>query len=119
MTPPKKVTEVDLRPLQAQVDGWIHSVGVRYFSVLTNLGILTEEVGELARILVRQYGDQAPKNSQEATPQALAEEFADVLFVLICLANQTGVDLTRAFQEKLSYKTERDKDRHQKNPKLA
>lgn len=119
MTPPKKTIEIELRPLQAQVDAWIQSIGVRYFSVLTNLGILTEEVGELARILVRMYGEQAPKNPQEATPQALAEEFADVLFVLVCLANQTGVDLTRAFQEKLSYKTERDKDRHQQNPKLA
>jgi NTP pyrophosphatase (non-canonical NTP hydrolase) len=91
-------------------------VGVRYFSELTNTAMLMEEVGEVARIMVRRYGDQSFKKSDETVD--LADEMADVLFVLICLANQTGVDLTKALQANLDKKTKRDKKRHQNNPKL-
>ena len=90
--------------------------GVRYFSELTNMAMLTEEVGEVARIMARRYGDQSEKESDKS--KDLGEELADVLWVLICLANQTGVDLTKAFQENLEKKTIRDKDRHHQNPKL-
>jgi NTP pyrophosphatase (non-canonical NTP hydrolase) len=110
------MTEVTLRQAQGQVDEWIRTVGVRYFSELTNLAMLVEEVGEVARILARQYGDQSFKQSDRAYD--LADEFADVLFVLICLANQTGVDLTAAFEKNLAKKTDRDRDRHANNPKL-
>ncbi|MDY0086218.1 MAG: nucleotide pyrophosphohydrolase [Bacteroidales bacterium] len=101
---------------QQMVDKWINEVGVRYFSELTNTAMLMEEVGEVARIMARSYGDQSFKKSDEAVN--LADEMADVLFVLICLANQTGIDLTEALQANLDKKTKRDKDRHQNNPKL-
>jgi NTP pyrophosphatase (non-canonical NTP hydrolase) len=101
---------------QQQVDQWIRTIGVRYFSELTNMAILTEEVGELARIMARAYGDQSFKQGE--SPDRLADEMADVLWVLICLANQTGVNLTEAFEKNLRKKTDRDADRHRDNPKL-
>ena len=101
---------------QQQVDDWIKTVGVRYFSELTNMTILTEEVGELARIMARTYGDQSFKKTD--LDKNLADEMADVLWVLICLANQTGVNLTEAFQKNIEKKTNRDADRHQQNEKL-
>jgi NTP pyrophosphatase (non-canonical NTP hydrolase) len=101
---------------QQQVDGWIKTVGVRYFSELTNMAILTEEVGELARIMARTYGDQSFKKTD--LNKNLADEMADVLWVLICLANQTGVNLTEAFQKNIDKKTNRDKERHRQNQKL-
>ncbi len=101
---------------QQQVDEWIKTHGVRYFSELTNMAILTEEVGEVARIMARRYGDQSEKESDRN--KDLGDEMADVLWVLICLANQTGVNLTEAFQKNLEKKTIRDKDRHHQNPKL-
>ena len=101
---------------QQQVDGWIKTVGVRYFSELTNMAILTEEVGELARIMARTYGDQSFKKTD--LEKNLADEMADVLWVLICLANQTGVNLTEAFQKNMEKKTNRDMERHQQNEKL-
>ena len=101
---------------QQQVDQWIKTVGVRYFSELTNMAILTEEVGELARIMARKYGDQSFKESDKN--RDMADEMADVLWVLICLANQTGVDLTDALQKNFEKKNSRDADRHQKNEKL-
>lgn len=101
---------------QQQVDEWIKTVGVRYFNELTNLGILMEEVGELSRIMVRKYGEQSFKKSDEQ--HQLADEMADVLWVLICLANQTGVNLTEALQKNFDKKTKRDADRHLNNPKL-
>ena len=101
---------------QQQVDRWVKTVGVRYFSELTNMAILTEEVGELARIMARTYGDQSFKKSD--LDKNLADEMADVLWVLICLANQTGVNLTEAFQKNIEKKTKRDAERHQQNEKL-
>ena len=101
---------------QQRVDQWIKQVGVRYFSELTNLAQLVEEVGEVARILSRTYGDQSFKRSDEQYD--LADELGDVLFVLICIANQTGVDLTEALARNLEKKTHRDQERHQNNPKL-
>lgn len=101
---------------QQQVDQWIKTHGVRYFSELTNMAILTEEVGEVARIIARRYGEQSEKESDKA--KDLGDEMADVLWVLMCLANQTGVNLTEAFQKNLEKKTVRDKDRHHNNPKL-
>jgi NTP pyrophosphatase (non-canonical NTP hydrolase) len=101
---------------QQQVDGWIKTVGVRYFSELTNMAILTEEVGELARIMARTYGDQSFKKTD--LDKNMADEMADVLWVLICLANQTGVNLTDAFQKNIEKKTSRDTERHQQNKKL-
>ena len=101
---------------QKLVDKWIKEVGVRYFSELTNMAILTEEVGEVARIIARRYGEQSEKESDKN--KDLGEEMADVLFVLICLANQTGVDLQEALTKSLLKKTERDKERHHNNPKL-
>lgn len=101
---------------QQQVDLWIKTHGVRYFSELTNLAMLTEEVGEVARIIARRYGDQSEKESDKA--KDLGDEMADVLWVLMCLANQTGVNLTEAFQKNLEKKTLRDRDRHHNNPKL-
>lgn len=101
---------------QKQVDDWIKTIGVRYFNELTNMAQLTEEVGEVARIISRRYGEQSEKESDK--DKDLGEEFADVLFVLICLANQTGVDLTEAFNKRMDNKTKRDKDRHKNNPKL-
>ena len=100
---------------QQQVDRWIRQYGVRYFSELTNLAVLTEEVGELARVMARRYGDQSFKPGESDN---LEEELADVLWVLICLANQTGTDLTQAFRRTLEKKTARDKERHINNPKL-
>jgi len=101
---------------QQQVDGWIKTVGVRYFSELTNMAILTEEVGELARIMARTYGDQSFKKTD--LDKNMADEMADVLWVLICLANQTGVNLTEAFQKNIEKKTMRDTERHKQNKKL-
>ena len=105
-----------IRDVQRRVDEWIKTYGVRYFSELTNMAILTEEVGEVARIMARKYGDQSFKESD--TKHDLADEMADVLWVLICLANQTGVDLTEAFERNLRKKTERDNERHLNNQKL-
>ena len=107
---------ITIRAAQDKIDDWIKDVGVRYFSELTNLAQLVEEVGELARILSRTFGEQSFKPSDKAVD--LADEMADVLFVLICLANQTGVDLTEAFQKNLEKKTQRDSNRHKNNPKL-
>jgi NTP pyrophosphatase (non-canonical NTP hydrolase) len=101
---------------QQQVDQWIKTHGVRYFNELTNMAILTEEVGELARIMSRRYGEQSEKESDKN--KDLGDEMADVLWVLICLANQTGVDLTEAFKKNMEKKTNRDKERHHQNPKL-
>ncbi len=106
-----------LQDAQTQVDKWIKTHGVRYFNELTNMAMLTEEVGEVARIIVRRYGEQSEKESDKE--KDLADEMADVLWVLICLANQTGVDLTKAFERNLENKTIRDKDRHHGNPKLT
>ena len=100
---------------QLMVDQWIHTVGVRYFSELTNMACLTEEVGELARVMARTYGDQSFKAGEKPN---LGEEMADVLWVLLCLANQTGVDLTAELQRSFDKKTKRDKERHANNPKL-
>lgn len=100
---------------QKTVDDWIRTYGVRYFSELTNMAVLTEEVGELARVMSRKYGDQSFKAGEN---QDHADEMADVLWVLICLANQTGVNLTEAFKKNIEKKTSRDKDRHKNNPKL-
>ncbi len=97
------------------VDEWIHQYGVRYFSELTNMAVLTEEVGELARVMARTYGDQSFKPGEKSN---LSEEMADVLWVLVCLANQTGVDLTEAFRNTIEKKTRRDATRHINNPKL-
>ncbi len=107
---------ISLPEAQQMVDHWIKTIGVRYFSELTNMAILTEEVGELARIMARTYGDQSFKKSDEG--KNLGDEMADVLWVLICLANQTGVDLNEAFLKNIEKKTSRDKDRHQNNEKL-
>jgi len=108
--------EITIQAAQEKVDYWIKTVGVKYFSELTNLGILMEEVGELSRIMVRKYGDQSFKNKEEEA--LLSDEMADVLFVLICLANQTGVDLTTALEKNIEKKTLRDATRHQNNEKL-
>ena len=108
--------ELTLRQCQEIVDQWITTVGVRYYSELTNMAVLMEEVGEVARLMSRLYGDQSFKESDRA--HDLADEFADVLFVLICLANQTGVDLTAALGRNLDKKTHRDSQRHADNPKL-
>lgn len=105
-----------LAQAQQQVDQWIHTHGVRYFSELTNMAILTEEVGELARLMARRYGDQSFKPAE--VKKEIAEEVADVLWVLLCIANQTGVDLTQALQNSIEKKTARDKDRHHNNQKL-
>ena len=104
-----------LEEAQKEVDSWIKTYGVRYFSELTNMTVLTEAVGELARVMARKYGDQSFKQGEKDN---LADEMADVLWVLICLANQTGVNLTEAFRQNLEKKTNRDKDRHKNNPKL-
>lgn len=105
-----------IKEAQETVDQWINTYGVRYFSELTNMAILSEEVGEVARIIARTYGDQSSK--QEDLKKALDDELADVLWVLICLANQTGVDLTEAFRKNMQKKTSRDGQRHKNNPKL-
>ena len=105
-----------IQEAQSKVDQWINTTGVRYFSELTNMAILTEEVGEVARLMSRKYGDQSFKNNEEE--KQLPDELADVLWVLICIANQTGVDLTAAFEKNLAKKTERDTERHKQNKKL-
>ena len=109
-----------LQEAQTTVDDWIKTIGVRYYSELTNLAILTEETGELARLIARLYGEQSFKRPEDAAaaPEQLADEMADVLFVLLCLANQTGVDLTAALTKNLAKKTQRDAERHANNPKL-
>ena len=108
--------DISISEAQKMVDDWIRQYGVRYFSELTNMTILTEEVGELARIVARTYGDQSFKKSDEK--YNLADEMADVLWVLVCMANQTGVDLTEAFRKNLEKKTNRDNKRHLENDKL-
>ena len=107
--------ELTIREAQQRVDAWIKEYGVRYFSELTNMAVLTEEVGELARVMARKYGDQSFKPGESDN---LSEEMADILWVLICLANQIGVDLTEALQQSIEKKTKRDKERHKNNPKL-
>ena len=108
--------ELTIAAAQQKVDNWIHTTGVRYFSELTNLGILMEEVGELSRIMVRQYGEQSFKESDKG--RALSDELADVLWVILCLANQTGVNLTEAFAKNMEKKSSRDSSRHLDNEKL-
>lgn len=110
------MNHITLEEAQKTVDEWIKSIGIRYFSELTNLAILTEEVGELARIIARKYGDQSFKTTD--TGYDMADEMADILWVLICLANQTGVNLTEAFMKNLEKKTTRDQNRHRDNQKL-
>ena len=107
---------MEITKLQNEVDEWIKAVGVRYFNELTNMAMLTEEVGEVARIIARRYGEQSEKESDKT--KDLGEELADVLFVTLCLANQTGTNLQEAFDIKMKLKTERDRDRHQDNEKL-
>lgn len=111
----KTTNGLTLDQAQQEVDRWIRTYGVRYFSELTNMAVLTEEVGELARIMARKYGDQSFKAGEKDN---LSDEMADVLWVLMCLANQTGVNLTEAFRRNLEKKTQRDKERHKNNPKL-
>jgi NTP pyrophosphatase (non-canonical NTP hydrolase) len=112
----KNMSEITIKQAQQQVDTWVKTIGVRYFSELTNLGILMEEVGELSRLMVRKYGEQSFKESDKG--KELSDEMADVLWVLICLANQTGIDLSEALQKNFDKKTLRDADRHLKNEKL-
>ena len=107
---------MDIQNAQIVVDNWIKTHGVRYFNELTNMAQLTEEVGEVARIIARRYGEQSEKESDK--DKDLGEELADVLFVVLCLANQTGVDLQASFDKKLNLKTDRDHDRHHNNQKL-
>jgi NTP pyrophosphatase (non-canonical NTP hydrolase) len=108
---------ITLEQAQSEVDAWIKTIGVKYFSALTNTAILMEEVGELARIMARTYGEQSSKANEKQS--SLSDEMADVLWVLICLANQTGVDLSVAFRENMEKKTKRDFDRHRNNEKLS
>ncbi len=110
------MSDISIRAYQELVDEWINSIGIRYYGELTNTAILMEEVGEVARLMARLYGEQSFKKGTE--PPNLADEMADVLFVLVCLANQTGIDLTAAVQRNLDKKTKRDKERHANNPKL-
>lgn len=107
---------MDIKQYQKEVDRWIKSIGVRYFDELTNTAMLMEEVGEVARIMARRYGEQSEKESDKG--KELGDELADVLFVLTCIANQTGVDLTQAIAKNMEKKTIRDKERHKNNPKL-
>lgn len=107
--------EISIQQAQKLVDEWIHKYGVRYFSELTNMTVLMEEVGELARVMARKYGDQSFKPGESDN---LSDEMADIMWVLLCLANQTGVNLTEAFKKNLEKKTKRDKERHINNPKL-
>jgi NTP pyrophosphatase (non-canonical NTP hydrolase) len=111
---------MEIKTLQKRVDQWINTIGVRYFNELTNMAILTEEVGELSRLFARMYGEQSFKNPEEEknANELLADEMADVLWVLTCLANQTGVDLEAAIEKNIQKKTSRDKDRHRSNKKL-
>ena len=108
--------ELSIKEAQKLVDKWIHEYGVRYFSELTNMACLTEEVGELARVMARTYGDQSFKEGEKHN---IGEEMADILWVLMCLANQTGIDLTEELQKSFDKKTKRDKDRHKQNKKLT
>ena len=108
--------EISIREAQEQVDAWIRTTGVRYFSELTNMAILSEEVGEVARIMSRKYGDQSYKNNER--DRELSDELADVLWVVICIANQTGINLTDAFRQNMDKKNKRDAERHLKNDKL-
>jgi len=110
------MNEITIKQAQKTVDDWIKTIGIRYFDELTNTAILMEEVGEVARIMARRYGEQSEKESDKN--KDLGDEMADVLFVLICLANQTGIDLERALIKNLDKKTTRDKERHATNPKL-
>jgi len=107
---------MEFKKAQKIVDNWIKEYGVRYFDELTNMAQLTEEVGEVARIIARRYGEQSEKESDKA--KDLGEELADVIFVVLCLANQTGIDLQKAFDQKMKIKSKRDQDRHQNNQKL-
>jgi len=116
VTLPAETEMMTIKEAQDKVDGWINSTGVRYFNELTNMAMLTEEVGEVARIMARRYGEQSEKESDKG--KDLGDEMADVLFVLICLANQTGVDLTSSLERNLEKKTARDSARHANNPKL-
>lgn len=109
---------MEIGELQQRVDEWIKTYGVRYFSELTNMAVLTEEVGELARIMARRYGDQSAKSGEECSEERMAEEMADIIWVVTCLANQTGVDLTAAIEASFAKKTSRDDTRHMQNPKL-
>lgn len=111
--------DIGLREAQKMVDDWIRTVGVRYFSELTNMAILTEEVGEVSSLMARLYGEQSFKNPEDAAKVDLGDEMADVLWVLLCLANQTNVDLTSALRKNLGKKDRRDKDRHKNNGKLT
>ncbi len=113
------MSSITIKGYQNQVDKWIHSYGVRYFDEMTNLAILMEEVGEVARLMVRTYGEQSFKNANAKDSIRLADELADVMFVLTCIANQTGVDLTAALEQNLDKKTRRDRQRHWQNPKLT
>jgi NTP pyrophosphatase (non-canonical NTP hydrolase) len=110
------MSEITINQAQVVVDEWIKKVGVRYFNELTNTALLMEEVGELARIIARRYGEQSEKQTEK--PQDLGDEIADILFVLICLANQTGINLTAAFEKNIEKKTLRDSKRHKENIKL-
>ena len=107
---------MELQKAQEEVDNWIKEHGVRYFDELTNMAQLTEEVGEVARIIARRYGEQSEKESDKL--KDLGEELADVIFVTLCLANQTGINIQKAFEKKMQHKSKRDYNRHQKNPKL-
>jgi len=109
-------SQMPVHLLQLEVDAWIRTIGVRYFDPLTNMAMLAEEVGEVARIMARRYGEQSEKESDKA--KDLGEELADVLFVVLCLANQTGTDLQAAWLDRMTKKSARDADRHQDNPKL-
>ena len=111
------MSQISIKKAQEQVDQWIKTHGVRYFNELTNMAILTEEVGEVARIISRQYGEQSFKKKE--SDKELSDELADVLFVVICLANQTGIDLTKAFEKNMEKKTKRDHKRHKENKKLV
>lgn len=110
-----------LQEIQTQVDDWVQDIGVRYFNEMTNLGQLMEEVGEIARLMTRTYGEQSFKKGKkpENVKQELADEISDVMFVLVCIANQTGIDLTQAFKKNMDKKNTRDKNRHKENKKLA
>ena len=111
--------DLTIKAYQSQVDRWVQTFGVRYFNELTNLAILTEEVGEVARIMARTYGEQSFKSEMQARDSSLADELADVLFVIACIANQTGVDLASAVEKNLEKKSRRDSRRHWQNPKLS
>jgi NTP pyrophosphatase (non-canonical NTP hydrolase) len=119
--PESAAPDLTVRELQSMIHGWITTVGVRYYNELTNMAILTEEVGEVARLMARLYGEQSFKTTESAATahEDLADEMADVCFVLVCLANQTGIDLTEAIRRNMDKKTRRDATRHLNNPKLT